>query len=128
MQDVDRPPHIQAFSEPARRRGSCVRIYPTSGVCLLESAYRIERHRGRRRSVRKWPAIGPAEPERAVQRPIDREALLVDCAVMPATEQNEIREHRGTTVRPVTDVMTLAKRKSAAREATATISMVERSP
>ena len=40
---------------------------------------------------------------------LDRVSLLVDGAVVSTTEQGEIRERRGASVRPVADVMTLAE-------------------
>jgi hypothetical protein len=54
--------------------------------------------------------------------------LFVDGAVVPATEQRKIRERGGATLRPVTDVMALTERQTAARETTGSVSMVERSP
>ena len=50
-------------------------------------------------------------PERqlAVRLSIDLVALLVDRAVVPATEHGEVRQRRGAAVGPVTDVMALAE-------------------
>jgi hypothetical protein len=50
----------------------------------------------------------------------------VDGAVMPPAERREIRQRGGATMRPVTDVMTLAEPRAAAREAAALIAMVQR--
>ena len=60
-------------------------------------------------------AVRAAEPKLAVGLSIDPVALFVNRAVVPATE-------------PVTDVMALAEPDSAAREPTAAVSMVKRSP
>jgi len=60
--------------------------------------------------------------------PIDLIALFVDSAVMPATEQGEIRERGGAPLGPVTEVMALDEAGSAPREATAVVSMIQGSP
>jgi hypothetical protein len=59
---------------------------------------------------------------------IDLVALLVNRAVMPATEQREIRQRGRAPLRPVTDVMPLPEPDSAARETTAAVSVEERAP
>jgi hypothetical protein len=51
----------------------------------------------------------------------------VDGTMMAATQQREIREDRGPAVRPVADVVTLAEPHAAAGEATAAVSMLQRS-
>jgi len=48
--------------------------------------------------------------------------------MMPTTEQGQIRERGGPALGPVTDVMALAESHSAAREATAAVSVMERPP
>ena len=55
-------------------------------------------------------------------------AVLVNGAMMPTTEQGQIRERGGPALGPVTDVMALAESHSAAREATAAVSVMERPP
>ena len=52
----------------------------------------------------------------------------MDGAVMPATEQSEIRERGGATVGPVADVMALAEANPAAREAAAAVAMLKGPP
>jgi hypothetical protein len=52
----------------------------------------------------------------------------VNCAMMPATQQNQIREHGGTAVGPVTDVVALAEAHAAARKAAAAVARVKRPP
>ena len=56
-------------------------------------------HRGWRRNVGKRSAVRAPEPERSVGLSIDLIALLVDRAVMPATEQGEVRERGGAAAR-----------------------------
>jgi len=73
---------------------------------------------------------GPAyaELKLAVGLPLTLETLLVDGAVVPATEQREIRQRRRAAMRPVADVMALAERHATAREAAAEVPMVQRPP
>jgi hypothetical protein len=59
---------------------------------------------------------------------MDLEALLVDRAVMPATQHGEVRERRRAALRPVAQVMSLTEREPTAGEATTMIAMLERSP
>jgi hypothetical protein len=59
-------------------------------MLLTERLDRIGRHRGRLRDVGQGPAIRPAEPERAVGLSVDLITLLVDRAMMPATQQREV--------------------------------------
>jgi hypothetical protein len=105
-----------------------VETKPLRIVPRPERLDRIRGHRGRPRDVGQEPAVRPPEPERAVGLSIDLVALLVDRAVMPATEEREVRERGRATLRPVPDVMPLAEREPAAREAAAPVSRVERSP
>ena len=82
----------------------------------------------RRRDLGQHATVRAAEAKFAVGLSIEPIALFVNGAVMPATEQGQIRERGGASVGPVTDVMALAETNSAAREATATVAMVERAP
>jgi hypothetical protein len=66
--------------------------------------------------------------EHAVGLPNDLIALLMDRAMVPATEQGEIRERGWAALRPVPDVMPLAKGEPAAREAAAAVPVVKRAP
>jgi hypothetical protein len=52
----------------------------------------------------------------------------MDGAVMPATEQREVRERGRAALRPVADVMPLPEPHATAREAAAAVAMVERPP
>jgi len=94
----------------------------------LENLDGIAEHLQRRRHLRQRPPVRAAEPELAVRLSIELVALLVNGAVVPATEQGEIRERGGATLGPVTDVMPLTEAQPTAREAAAAVSVVERPP
>ena len=82
-------------------------------------------HRRGRRDLGQESAIRAMEPKLAVRLSVDLIALLVDGAMVPATEQSEIRQRGGATLGPVTDVMTLADPESAPREAAAAVAVVQ---
>ena len=86
MQDADRPAHIQALPEPARVCRPRIETQPLRVMLLTEGLDRIGRHRGRLRDVRQGPAVRSPEPKRAVGLSIDPVPLLVNRAVMPATQ------------------------------------------
>ena len=71
-------------------------------------------------------SVWTAEAKLSIGLAVHLIALLVDRAMVPATEQREIRQRCRTAVRPVTDVMALAEPHSAAREAAAAVPMVKR--
>ena len=104
-----------------------MKMKPLSDVARLETLHRIGEHCGRRRHLGQRPTIGPSELERAVWVSIDVVALLVDGAVMAATEQGEIRERGGATLRPVTEMMPLGEAPVAARKPAAAIPSMKRS-
>ena len=89
---------------------------------------RIGGHDHWRRDLGQELAVRPPEPERAVGLSIHLVALLVDRAVVPATEQGEVRQRGRAALRPVAHVMPLAQRESAAREAAAAVPVQERAP
>jgi hypothetical protein len=62
--------------------------------------------------------------QRAVGLSIDLKTLLVNGAMVPATEHGEVRECRRAALCPVFDVMPLTAGKTAAREAAAAVAMV----
>ena len=100
-------------------------------VCLVARTQRVHgiaRYRGRRRDLRHDLTVRATEAKLATRLSIELIAFFVDGAVVPATEQGEIRERRGPAIGPVTDVMALAEANPAAREATAAVAMVERAP
>src|SRR5204863_8144045 len=124
----DRPGDIQALPEPARARRPRVESKSQRLVPRPERRDRIGGQRDRRRDVGQQAAVRPPEPERAVGLWIDAIALLVDRAVVPATEEREVGERGGPALRPVAEVMPLAQRQPAAREAAAAVAMVKRAP
>ena len=128
MQDVDRPAQIQTLPQPARACRPRVKAEPLRVVLLSEGLDRIRRHRRGRRDIRQGPAVRPPEPERAVGLAIYLVALLVYRAMVPATEQREVRQRRRPALRPVPHVMSLAQWEPAAREAAAAVPMVQRAP
>jgi len=128
MEDVDRPADIQALSEPAGARRSGVEAQTLSVMTPLESADRIGGHLGRWWDLGQGSAIRPTEPKRAVEPAMDSVALLVDRAVMPATEQREIGKRRRSPFRPVAEMVPLREADAAAGKATTSIAMIERPP
>jgi hypothetical protein len=128
VQHIDRPPDIQTLPEPARAR--CARMESES-LGLVSRAQRLDRiagHRDRRRDFGQGAAVGPPEVKCAVGLSIELKALLVDRAVVAATQQGEIGERGGAALGPVTDVMSLPERESAAREAAAAVPVMKRAP
>jgi hypothetical protein len=93
-----------------------------------DDLHRIARHLGRRRDLGQELAVRTSEPKLAIRLSIDLVALLVHGAMVPATEQREIRERRGAALGPVTNVMALAEPDTAPRETAAAIAMVQRPP
>ncbi len=128
VQDVDRPGEIQALPEPVRARRPRVESESLGVVPRPEGLDRVSGHRDRRRDVGQGAAVGPPELERAVGLSIEVIALFVDRAVVPATEPGEVRERGGAALRPMPDVMPLAEREPAAREAAAVVPVVQRAP
>jgi hypothetical protein len=100
-----------------------LRIVPRS-----QDLHGIAEHLGRSRDLGQDPAVGATEPKLAVRLSIELVALLVDRAVVPATEQGEVRQRGRAALRPVADVMPLAEPDPAAREAAPAVSVVKRPP
>jgi hypothetical protein len=103
-------------------------VQPLRIVPRSEDRHGIAGHLRRKLDLGQKLAVRTAEPKLAVRLSIELVALLVNGAVMPATEQSEIRERGGAPLCPVTDVMSLAETNPAAREAAAAVSVVERPP
>ena len=127
MQDVDGVTDVQALSEPPRSRGPRVRAKSFRGVPRSKDLHGIAGNVERRWHLGHEPAVRATEPKLAIGLSIELVALFVNRAVMPTTEQGEVRERGGAAVGPVTDVVALAKAGAAAREATAMVAMVQRS-
>src|SRR3989442_7966943 len=128
MQDADRVADIETLSQPARHRGPRVQVGAVCPVARTQRVHGIERYRGRRRDLGQDMTVRATEAKLAIGLSSELIAFFVNGAVMPATEQGEIRERRGPAIGPVTDVMALAEANPAAREATAAVAMVERAP
>ena len=126
VQDVDRPAHVQAFPQPTWHRRPRVNAKPLRLMPRSQNVDGVVRQLWRRRHFGQRPAIRAPESELAVGLSLDVVTLLVNGAMVPATEQGQVRERRGATVGPVADVMALAGPKTTAREAAAAVSMVER--
>ena len=108
MQDADRPPKIQTLAQPARARRPRVEAKTLCVVPLSEGLARISGHRSGRRDIRQDPTVRLPEPERAAGLSIDLVALLVHRAVVPPTEQREVRQRGRAALRPMPHVMPLA--------------------
>jgi hypothetical protein len=128
MQDANRPAHIQALPEPTSGQRPCVEAKPLRLVLSQENIDRIGGHGGWWGNFGQEPTVGPPELERPVGVPRDLVRLLVHCTMMPATEKREVRQRRWPALRPVTEVMSLGDAHTAARKATASISVVKRPP
>jgi len=109
MKNIDRPAHIQALSTPASTRRPRVDVDSVPDVRGPKGVNRIGGHHRRRRDVGQHSAVRPPELQRAVGLSGHLIALFVHCAMMPPTEQREIRERRRAARRPVTDMMALAE-------------------
>ena len=105
-----------------------VQVKPLRSVARSQDLHGIAAHLGRSRDPGQKSPVRAAEPKLAVRLSIDLITLLVDGAMVPATEQGEIRERGGAALSPVTDVMALSEPNSAAREAAAAVPMVQRPP
>src|SRR5216117_516777 len=126
MHDVDGPAHVQALSQPARDRRPRVKAEPLRLVPRPQGLDGIGGYHSRMRPLGQEPPVRLPEVELAVRLSIHLVALLVDRALVPATEQREVRERGRAAVRPVTDVMPLAEREAAAGKAAAPVPVVER--
>ena len=105
-----------------------MQVEPLSIVPRSKDLHGIAAHPRSRRDLGQTPAVRATEPKLAVRLSVELVALLVNGAVMPATQHSEIRERGGAPLCPVTNVMSLAEANPAAREPTAAVSMVERPP
>ena len=128
MQDVERVTQIQSLPQPGRAGRARVEVESLRVVLRPEGLDRIGWHRGRGREVGEQLAVRSPELKRAIGLSIDLIALLVHRAVVPATEQREVRQRGRAPLRPMMEVMALPERQPAAREATALVAVVERAP
>jgi hypothetical protein len=105
-----------------------MKVEPQRVVSRSKNLDGIGRDRSGRRDRGHGPAVRSKEAELAVRLSIYPVPVLVHRAVVPTTEQREVRECRRASVRPVADVMALAEREPAARKAAASIAVMERPP
>ena len=128
MQDVDGVTDVQALSEPPRSCGPRVRAKSFRGVPRSKDLHGIAGNVERRWHLGHEPAVRATEPKLAIGLSIELVALFVNRAVMPTTEQGEVRERGGAAVRPVLDMMTLPEAYATAWKATATVAIVKSAP
>ena len=110
MQDIDRPAHIQPLPQPGGACRPCMEAESLHLVPRPECLHRISGHRDGRRHLGEEPAVWPPELERAIGHSLDLVTLLVHRAMMPPTEQREVRQRREAAVGPVPHMMSLAQR------------------
>jgi len=94
-------------------------------VPLPQRSCGIAGHPGSSRDLREWPSVRTQKPQLAVGLSLDLVALLVDGAMVPATEQGEIGQGRGVALGPVTDVVALREPDVAAREAASVVAVLQ---
>ena len=82
---------------------------PIPIVSRSQELHCIARYFRRTRDLGQKSAIRATEPKLAGGLSIDLVALLVNGAVVPPTEQGEIRERGRAPLSPVTDVMALSE-------------------
>ena len=126
MQDADRPADVQSLSQPSRHGRPSVKVEPLRFMPRSQYVDGISWQRNPRRNLGKKSPVRTAESQLSVGVSLDLVALFMNRAVMPTTEDSEIRQCGGATVRPMTDVVPLAEPRAAAGEAAAAIAMVER--
>jgi len=101
---------------------------PIRIVSRSQDFHCIARYFRRTWDLGQKPAVRPSESKLALGLSLDLIALFVNGAVVPATEQGEIRERGGAPLGPVADMMSLAESHPAARETAAAVSVMERPP
>src|SRR4029077_17406171 len=127
MEHVDRVAHIERLAQPERHCGARVQAEAIPLVLRSDRRHGIGWRVGPRGNFGDHPSIRPSELKPAVWPALELVALFVDRAMVPATEEREIREGGGPPLGPVMDVVPLAEAGATAREATAAIPVVERS-
>jgi hypothetical protein len=101
---------------------------PLRSVSRSQDVHGITGHIARRRDLGQKLPVRAAEQKLAVGLSIDLVTLLVNGAMVPATEQGEIRERSRAPLCPVTNVMALTESHSAARETAVAVSVMKRPP
>ena len=126
MQDADRPADVQSLSQPSRHGRPSVKVEPLRFMPRSQYVDGISWQRNPRRNLGKKSPVRTAESQLSVGVSLDLVALFMNRAVMPTTEDSEIRQCGGAAIRPVTYVMALADSHLAARETAAAVSVMER--
>src|SRR5262249_471807 len=128
MQYVDRVADVQPLSKPAGRRCLCVDVNIVSEVPLAKLRNRIGRYGRSCWAFGEDRAVGTPETELAIWLSLDVRTILVYPAEVPTAQRGGIERGRRAAMRPMGNMMTLAKRRAAAREATSLIAMFKRTP
>ena len=126
MQDADRPADVQSLSQASRHGRPSVKVEPLRFMPRSQSVDGISWQRNPGRNLGKKSPVRTAESQLSVGVSLDLVALFMNRAVMPTTEDSEIRQCGGAAIRPVTYVMALADSHLAARETAAAVSVMER--
>ena len=124
MQDVDCIAHVKTFPQPSRARRPRMQVKASRLVPCAKRPDGIVGDQRRRRNIGQRPSVRSPEPQLAVGVTFHLISLFVHGAVMAPAEHREVRKRGGPTLGPVADVVPLAERQSAAREAAAPIAMV----
>jgi len=90
VQDVDRPPHVEAFAQPGGARRARVQSKANRLVPRLERMDGIVGNRRWKRDVRQRSPVRSPESQLAVGLSFHLVPLLVDGAVMTPTEHREV--------------------------------------
>src|SRR4029077_10683630 len=125
---ADPPADVQPLPEPAGARRARVETQALRGVVCSERRDGIVERGDRRRDLYERAAVGPPELERPLGPARDGVALLVDGAMMPATEHHQVPERGRAALGPVAHVLSLPDAPVAAREAAAPVAMVQGAP
>ncbi len=105
-----------------------MKLEPQRVVLRSQDLDRIGGHRSRTRDCGQNPPVRAPEAQLPAGLSLHLVTVLVDRAVVAATEQREVRERRGAAVRPVAEVMALTEWQPAAPEAATAVSMLQRAP
>ena len=107
MQHVDRVANVEVLPKPTRHRRPRVECQARVSVVSPQHAHRVGGYRGSARHLGQDLPVRLPELKLPVGESIDLIALFVDRAVVPATQEREIRQLRGPALSPVMDVMGL---------------------
>jgi len=126
VQDVDRPPDVEAFAEPGGARRVRVQAQANRLVPRAERMDGIVGNLRWKRDVRHRSSVRSPESQFAVGLSLHLVSLFVDGTMMAPAQEREVRERRGSPLGPVADVMTLTERSAAAREPATSVAVLQR--